>query len=250
MPSAPGYPLQVLIPLRCIEFILSLSKEAFHFYPSRADAPRRYLHVVKKILLFALLVTSTKAFSQSLLSTSDVDTLRSYMVGSFSSQAQSQQDSSYLNVHLNINTVWPHRIDGKWLYAEYALAENLDKPYRQTVYHLFLINDTTIVCQPYELVEPSRVTGAWHNPEKFNPLRIDSLKLLVGCSMSVHKSYDGFYYGATGKECTALRSGAAYATSELKIYQDKLVSWERGWDMYDKQAWGAANDGYIFIKEK
>lgn len=206
---------------------------------------------MKKLLLLLLVVSSTKALAQSLVNKSDLDTLRSYMVGSFSSSEQAKQDTSYFDIRLHMAPVFQHRIDGVWLYVEQAIASSLDKPYRQRVYHLFTINDTTIVSQVYELKTPSRAVGAWKNPKPLDDLRTDSLELRQGCAIMLHKSSDGFYFGSTpGKECLSSRSGASYATSEVKIYRDKLLSWDRGWDMYDKQVWGAVKGGYVFVKEK
>lgn len=44
-------------------------------------------------------------------------------------------------------------------------------------------------------------------------------------------------------EFTAL---AKYATSQaVVIHPDNIVSWDRGWDIYDKQVWGAVMSGHI-----
>jgi hypothetical protein len=44
--------------------------------------------------------------------------------------------------------------------------------------------------------------------------------------------------------------GASYATSEVVIYSDKLISWDRGWNDEGKQVWGAQKGGYVFLKQK
>jgi CpeT protein len=206
---------------------------------------------VKYFLFVVLFATATNAFAQSIVTRSDLDTLRSYMVGSFSSQGQSKEDTTYLDIRLRMVPIWQHRIDGVWLYVEQAVAKSIDTPYRQRVYHLFTINDTTIVSQVYELKTPSRAVGAWKASNPLQDLRTDSLELRQGCVIMLHKSFDGVYYGATpGKQCASSRSGESYATSEVKIYPNKLLSWDRGWDMFDKQVWGATDGGYVFIKEK
>jgi hypothetical protein len=42
--------------------------------------------------------------------------------------------------------------------------------------------------------------------------------------------------------------GASYATSEVVITDEQLLSWDRGWDANGKQVWGAETGGYIFVK--
>lgn len=202
------------------------------------------------MLLLLIVASAYSSSAQSLINKGDLDTLRQWMVGSFSSQAQSLQDTSYFDIRLHMAPMWNHRIDGYWLYVEQAVATSIDKPYRQRVYHLFKINDTTIVSQVYELKTPQRAVGAWASTKPLDDLRTDSLELRQGCAIMLHKSKAGFYYGTTpDKQCASSRSGASYATSEVKIYVDKLLSWDRGWDMYDKQVWGAVKGGYVFIKE-
>jgi CpeT protein len=204
---------------------------------------------VKRIVLILLVLVSTKAFSQLRVGRADLDSLRSYMVGSFSATEQTA-DGSTRNIHLNINTVWTHRIDGVWLYAEQALDSSLDKPYSQVVYHLFPINDTTVVSQAYDIIEPASVIGAWHNPGLFDPLLIGALKLRVGCGVMLHKYAGVGYTGSTqARQCSTDKSGAAYITTDVKISRNKLQLWERGWDAYDKQVWGGVQEGYVFVKQ-
>ena len=205
---------------------------------------------MKHVLLFLLVAFTADASAQTLVTHFDLDTLRTWMTGSFSSKEQSAHDSAYADIHLNTNVIWKHRIDGVWLYAEQALGAKLDAPYRQTVYHLFQINDTTVVNQSYDLLNPARVVGARHNPALFDTLRTDSLKLQVGCAMMLHKKRDGSYRGSTpDKQCATERSGASYVTAEMTVLPDRILNRERGWDMYGKQVWGATKGDYVFIKK-
>ena len=67
-----------------------------------------------------------------------LDTLAAWMSGIFTSEAQSKADAEFRNVRLVMYPIWTDRTDGKWLYAEQAVVESLDKPYRQRVYHLMV----------------------------------------------------------------------------------------------------------------
>jgi CpeT protein len=49
--------------------------------------------------------------------------------------------------------------------------------------------------------------------------------------------------------CPSNLRGATYATSEVVVQHDKMISWDRGFDSRDKQVWGAEKGGYIFMKE-
>ncbi len=42
---------------------------------------------------------------------------------------------------------------------------------------------------------------------------------------------------------------AAYATSEVEISKNQVISWDRGWNEKDEYVWGAEKAGYVFIKQ-
>jgi hypothetical protein len=48
---------------------------------------------------------------------SDIDALYTYMTGSFSSRAQAEADSEYLDIGLEMVPIWSSRSDGYWLYG-------------------------------------------------------------------------------------------------------------------------------------
>lgn len=202
------------------------------------------------ITLFALVVT-TISFGQQKLSKADLDDLHKRMTGSFSSEAQAARDSAFFDIRLHMADIWKDRTDGFWLYVEQAAASSLAKPYRQRIYHVYQENDTTLASKVYEFNSPLRFAGAWNNPALFNSLTVDSLIDRKGCAIYLHKNKEGNYAGSTpGKECLSSLRGATYATSEVVIYADKLISWDRGWDKADKQVWGAVKGGYEFVKLK
>jgi CpeT protein len=144
--------------------------------------------------------------------------------------------------------IWKNRKDGYWLYVEQAMA--LQKPYRQRIYHLYIKDDTTLVSKVYEIPQPLRFAGAHNNIDLLKTITVDSLIDRQGCGIFLHKNGDGNYVGSTpSKECLSTLRGAAYATSEVIIEKDKLLSWDRGWSAADKQMWGAVKGGYQFIKQ-
>lgn len=67
------------------------------------------------LLLAAVLMTGAAEASGE---ESDLETLRKWMTGSFSSHAQVQADSSYYDIRLEMVPIWKSRSDGAWLYVE------------------------------------------------------------------------------------------------------------------------------------
>jgi hypothetical protein len=59
------------------------------------------------------------------------------------------------------------------------------------------------------------------------------------------------FFGSThGTACTSELRGASYATSEVKIYRDRIVSWDRGYSSDNAQVWGATKGGYVFLRQE
>jgi CpeT protein len=200
--------------------------------------------------VLAALFFSVNLAAQQKVNKKSLKQLKNRMEGSFNSNLQSKADTSYFDIHLNMKQIWKDRKDGYWLYVEQAIASALQKPYRQRIYHLYIQDDTTLVSKVYEMPQPLRFAGAHNNIDLLKSITVDSLIDRQGCGIFLHKNVDGNYVGSTpGKECLSSLRGATYATSEVIIEKDKLLSWDRGWNKEDKQMWGAVKGGYQFIKQ-
>lgn len=178
------------------------------------------------------------------------NTLKNYMQGSFSSQAQSKRDSTYFDIRLRMVPIWESSNEVFYLYVEQAIASSLDKPYRQRVYKVENQSDTLFVSHIYTLPQPARFIGKSSNDEIFTQLTPDSLQLKDGCEVYLHfDPHTQLYFGGTqDHRCPSDRNGASWTTSEVTLQEDMMVSWDRGWNTDGKQVWGAEKGGYEFVK--
>lgn len=180
---------------------------------------------------------------------SDLDLLASWMTGSFSSAEQAAADSAYFDIRLEMAPIWPERTEGRWLYVEQAAAPALDRPYRQRIYHLTQGSGGWFRSEVYLIPDPLRFAGAWREPARFDALAPDSLEVREGCAVLLRRTGDGAFSGSTlGAGCASDLRGASYATSEVTVRADRLVSWDRGFDAGGTQTWGAEGGGYIFLR--
>lgn len=209
------------------------------------------MKISRLLPLFVLAATLTGCASDS----NRLPILEDYLTGAFTSQEQAAADPEYFNIHLHVAPIWPARTDGPWLYVEQASADTLDKPYRQRVYHLVQIDDRHYRSDVYTLPEPTaRFVGAWKPgvvSETFAPLAPADLTLKDGCSIPLffHTCEKSFTGATEGVGCESTLRGAAYATSEVRVEDGTLSSWDRGFDAQGQQVWGAKKGGYIFIKQ-
>jgi hypothetical protein len=204
---------------------------------------------MKNSILLLLLIIPFCVCAQKKLGQSDIDLLKNYMTGSFTSELQSKNDSDFFDIHLQMKPIWEERKDGFWLYVEQAIVSALEKPYRQRIYHVNLLNDTTIISEVFEMKSPMRFAGAYKNAALLSSLTTDSLEARAGCGILLHVRSNGTFVGSTkNNDCLSSLRGASYATSEVVIHKQLLVSWDRGWDATGKQVWGAVKSGYQFVK--
>ncbi len=180
-----------------------------------------------------------------------VGSLQNMMTGSYDSATQAAEDSTYYNISLHMYPIWKDRRDGKYLYVEQALASMQDKPYRQRVYKLELLDDYTIASHVYTLKNDSLFTGKWKTPEIFDEYDLSLLDIREGCEVVLARAAGNFnsYSGSTNKDhCKSTLRGASYATSKVSMDHNKITSWDQGWNKDDEQVWGATKGPYIFIK--
>jgi hypothetical protein len=175
--------------------------------------------------------------------------LLSWMQGSFSSRDQAEADGDFHDIRLHMVRIWPGRGDGPWLYVEQAAGDSQDKPYRQRVYRLVPQPDGGITSEVYTFASPLRFAGAWTEEAPLAALTPDSLAVRQGCAVYLRWHSQGRYFGSTrDQDCQSQLRGASYATSEVTILPDKIISWDRGFDAAGEQVWGAIKGGYVFTK--
>jgi CpeT protein len=170
--------------------------------------------------------------------------------GSYTSAAQAKADPEYFEVHLHMTPIWTSRSDGQWLYVEQAMATALDKPYRQRVYRVTDSDDGAVVSMVFELPNAVDRVGAWRTPAAFEVDSPDKLVGREGCLIRLEPSGEAWVGSTNGKDCLSSLRGASYATSEVKIFDGRLETWDRGFDANDTQVWGAKKGPYVFVKER
>jgi hypothetical protein len=200
-----------------------------------------------RALLIALIVGFS--FSASAQQGS-MEELLDFMTGSFDSRAQSEEDTAYYNIHLEMAQIWEDRNDGPWIYVEQAASWALEKPYRQRIYRLEDVEDGFFKSSIYTFEEPLNFAGKYAEPAAFSSLSPEMLSEREGCFVILQRIAEGQYGGETmRKTCKSELNGATWASSEVMMEAGKLMSWDRGWNDDDEQIWGAEKGPYIFVKK-
>jgi len=177
----------------------------------------------------------------------ELDELFALMQGSFNSEAQATLDSTYYNISLHMYPIWEDK--GKFLYVEQAINSAQDRPYRQRIYEVKRESDSTFSSAVYRLDVDSVWVGKWKNPKSFDSIALKDITLKQGCEVILKRISKHNFVGKTGDtSCESTLRGASFARSEVEILEDKIISWDRGFDADGNYVWGAEKGGYVFNK--
>ena len=171
------------------------------------------------------------------------------LVGTFDSKAQAEADpKGFRAVRLVAVRVPKSRLadGGPVLYVEQALLTTPDKPYRQRFYRIEESADGGVISRVFEPRVPLAVSGKWRDPSDLALFGPGDVVERVGCVVRLKKTDDGWAGGTEGTSCPSALDGARYAKSDVRLTPGRMESWDRGFDVQDRQVWGSPTRPYVF----
>jgi len=204
-------------------------------------------HFFPLIIILSLVFNCKNNTKPEVKEDSELKELFALMQGSFNSEIQAEVDSTYYNISLHMYPIWENK--GHFLYVEQALTSTPKKPYRQRIYEVKRDSDSTFSSAIYKLDMDSLWIGKWKNPKAFDSISLNNIALKEGCDVILKRIAPNQFIGKTGDDtCISTMRGASFARSEVEILEDKIISWDRGFDANGEYVWGAEKAGYIFNK--
>ncbi len=198
-------------------------------------------------IVIALLAIPIMASAQR---TRSLEALATAMAGSYTSAEQAASDTNYFDIELEMVRIWPKRTDGAWFYVEQATSKAKEKPYRQRVYHVQEVNDSTFTSDILTIKGGETLYGAYKDPLLLEKLNSDPLEVLEGCTITLVRKGANYVGSTEGRKCGNAWGKATYATSEVTVMPGRMVSWDRGYNDAGEQVWGAEKGGYHFVKRQ
>ena len=196
--------------------------------------------------------TETDSMDQETVdvATETAERLALWLEGDYDSQDQEDRDYSYYAISLRMCRVDLPALGDRVLYVEQALMDAQDAPYRQRLYRVEPIDDTTAVSEVWQakrVPTETELVGLCDNPEAFD-FRKAAFEERPGCGVIMTWDGETFSGGTNEDDCESDLNGATYATAEVTLSPDLLTSWDRGYTAEGIQVWGAEDGAYEFVR--
>lgn len=160
--------------------------------------------------------------------------------GSFSNRKQAELfPQDFAELELTVRELWPGRTDGPWLHVEERKKGSAHV--RERIYRLRTMDD----------VGGSRIrVDVFTKPVGTDNLQESRPERLVpdpGCAMELVEQQGAWVGGTRGRAC-ADGAGAAYTTTLMRLFENRLETWYRGFDVRGEQVFGPTAGAHVFEK--
>jgi hypothetical protein len=190
--------------------------------------------------LFMILFFSLPGLAQK-FSVTDLTLLKLYSTGFFSNDIQVKADTHFIQSSLNVQTLWPKRKDGIWLFGE-----KTDTIHHYQVWHFYLQDDTTVLMQFLDFKTTQKALRLSKDIKQQSGLSLNNLLMRHGCELYFKKNKSGYTATSSGKDCVANKAGIEYITCNISFKKNTIGWQENGFDKDEKQFTAGV---YNFIKQ-
>ena len=158
------------------------------------------------------------------ISPSDELAQRAYewLQGTFDSTAQAVSNPEFFAISLKMCAVNAPTLGDRVLYVEQASMSRLSAPYRQRLYVVSARPDNMVISEVYALVDDASAIGVCDRDEVAT-FTVNDVTERTGCAVELAWSGDSFIGGTVGSTAAVL-NGASYATSEVTMTADTILS--------------------------
>jgi len=180
----------------------------------------------------------------------EVDELVAWLSGTFDSKEQTDLGGEAPAVRM-VTVAVPKSLlsfGAPVLYREEAAVDRPDRPFRQRFFRIEQDAAGAILVRVFELKDPISAAGKWRDASDLGLFGKNDVREREGCLVTFRRLGDEYEGGTTGTRCVSSIRGAAYATSEAKIWRDRIEEWDRGFDGDRKQVWGPVKAPTRFVK--
>jgi len=174
-----------------------------------------------------------------ILTQRSLDALVYYLVGTWNTIPQEEDQGVSTEMRLRIVRLWPERAGEYWYYWEYVNPHDESKVLRQRIFQL-KSDGAQIRSLMYRLPgNPADYVGEWRKPHPFASVDPASLHDVKGCSALWVAQIDFTYAAGTeGDACPGDRPEVRDEHSDFYVTNASIRAWIRGLDASGNQIEG------------
>ena len=178
------------------------------------------------------------------------DEVAVWLAGTYDTRDQAARDAEVPVLRMLIVAVPKSRLSygAPVLYLEEAPAARPDRPSLQRFLRVETDATGAIVLRRFDLKDGSAAAGKWRMPADLALFGRNDVRERVSCALTLKKTADHYEGSAAAVECIPALLGVTRATSEMRIFPDRVETWDRGFGAKSVQLYGPMLEPYRFRK--
>jgi hypothetical protein len=203
--------------------------------------------VVRPGVVLFLLLAARPIGAESPASSDEVSR---WLVGTYDTRDQAARDAEVPALRMLIVAVPNSRLSfgAPVLYLEEASFAKPDRPSLQRFLRVETDAEGAIVLRTFDLKDGSAAAGKWRMPADLALFGRNDVRERTACAVTLKKTGDHYEGSAAAVECVPAFLGVKRATSEIRVFSDRVETWDRGFGAKNAQVYGPVLGPYLWKK--
>ena len=178
------------------------------------------------------------------------DEVARWLAGTYDTREQAARDAEVPALRMLIVAVPKSRLSfgAPVLYLEESPVGTPDHPSRQRFLRIETDAEGAIVLRSFELKDGSAAAGKWRAPADLALFGRNDVRERTLCAVTLKKVEERYEGVATAVACVPAYLGVTRASSEIRVFSDRVETWERGFGPKNVQLFGAVLGPYLWKK--
>ncbi len=183
-------------------------------------------------------------------SPASADEVARWLVGTYDTREQAGRDAEVPALRMLIVAVLRSRLSfgAPVLYLEEAPVAKPDRPSRQRFLRVEADAEGAIVLRTFDLKDGSAAAGKWRMPADLALFGRNDVRERTACAVTLKKTGDHYEGTAAAVECVPAFLGVTRATTEIRVFSDRVETWDRGFGARSVQLFGPTLGPYAWKK--
>lgn len=201
----------------------------------------------RPVLVLSLLLAARPIGAESPASPDEV---AMWLAGTYDTREQAGRDAEVPALRLLIVAVPKSRLSfgAPVLYLEEAPVAKPDRPSLQRFFRIETDAEGAIVLRRFDLKDGSAAAGKWRMPADLALFGRNDVRERSACAVTLRKIGDHYEGTAASVECVPAFLGVTRASSEIRVFSDRVETWDRGFGAKNVQLYGPVLGPYLWKK--